>query len=774
MTGFSIDKRNAVLFFPFHLVLDDQSRIVSAGRCIDKCAKQLSGHPLTGKSLSHIFFSESSLPLEFEPLAKMEGKMIKLILNSPAPIQFRYIIMHSEGNQLILSGQPVLRSMRQLLDMGLEFSDFPPADSTVMNLFSIQAKESALNDAIRIRKSLEKQIRERTKELQIAVRKAKAASRAKSLFLANMSHEIRTPMNSVIGYLNLALDDPALERATRNYLKTSEKSAKALLRIINDILDVSKLDAGRLSLEEHPFMLADLLKNILDSFDIKIKEKGLSLTHELSPALPACCQGDPDRLRQVLVNLIGNAVKFTSQGGIHLKVRPLGNDMLKFTVEDTGIGIDKDKISTIFEPFSQADISTTRRFGGTGLGISICRQITALMKGNLWVDRRKSPGATFHFTARLPGVACPELKAHDGLIENRAATGRQFSILFAEDIEENAILIKLRLEQQGHTVYHVWNGNEAVKVFKTQTFDLILMDVHMPRMDGLEASQKIRQMEKCSPVAVQIPIIALTASVLKEEQQQCLDAGMNGVVEKPVRFKKLFSLMETLVPKGRGKSRVKFESKQSVSAEQLKRLTGIDLNRAMQIWQDREVYNNALKGFSLKFGNICPEIRRALANNPKEALNILHSLKGVAGNLHITDVAQAAQKTERALMTGVTEHAMACLQDLEKKINLAQNAILQIVTDPHHITRNSSREGACQTKLTHLVETLKNEFRTGRLNEDTSLELVCFCKGRVPETFLDNFTKAVQNFDFTEAEEYLKQIVGELDRTEIDPGPEGT
>lgn len=551
MIELKIDKQNAELFFPFHVVLDSQSRVVSAGRCINKCAVKRSGKSLHGAFLSTIFSPESAILLEFNALIKMEGQVINLVLGSSNPIQFKYVVMRSGTDHLLLSGQPILRSIEQILELGLEFNDFPPADPTVMTLFSLQAKESALTDADRIRKNLEEQVLERTKELQIAVSKAQAANRAKSIFLANMSHEIRTPMNSVIGYLNLALDDSLLKATTREYLKTSVKSAQALLRIINDILDVSKLDAGKLVLETEPLDLANLVKEIQNIFNVKIKEKGLYLTCDMAPNLPLCRKGDQVRLRQVLVNLIANAVKFTSQGGVRLIVRQAGKTHLQFTVEDTGIGIAEDKLSTIFEPFSQADAGTTRRFGGTGLGISICRQITALMGGCIWVDSREGVGSSFHFTARLPQVECTEITGQydfsKPVVRPTFQAGRRFAILLAEDIEENVALIKIRLEQQGHSVVHAWNGHEALQALKNESFDLILMDIHMPLMDGLEASKRIRAQEKDEPG---IPIIALTASVLHEERQQCLDAGMNDIVEKPIRFKTLFTVMDTLIPDG--------------------------------------------------------------------------------------------------------------------------------------------------------------------------------------------------------------------------------
>lgn len=613
-------------------------------------------------------------------------------------------------------------------------------------------------------------------DLKEAKASAENASRVKSVFLANMSHEIRTPMNSVIGYLNLALDDQRLDPSTSNYLKTSAKSARTLLRIIDDVLDISKLDAGKLVLEKVPFKLRELVKDVLETFDLRVKEKGLYLTQSIDPDLPACCQGDPERLRQVLVNLLGNAVKFTNRGGIHLIVQQEGTSHLKFTIKDTGVGVARDKMKTIFEPFSQADITTTRKFGGTGLGISICRQITALMDGRIWVDSVENSGSAFHFTARLPRIECSENLGHDDRLKNRPQSTspyqRKFSVLLAEDIEENATLIRIRLEQQGHTVVHVWNGQEAIKLFENNDFDLILMDIHMPRMDGMEACRQIRKMEGNSVVETGIPILALTASVMKEEQQQCLDAGMDGIVEKPIRFGTLFSAMDAVVLKNRNgiQGAKKGDAKRGMRFSPKEEPAGIDLQLAIKTWQDRGEYYKALTGFTSKFGNVCREIELALEYDLKKAAALTHSLKGVAGNLYLKEVVKAVEKVDRDVVRGKTEDARTGLPGLENAMKAALISIKSVVPVQHAPEYGPNPATFLPAEFLQLSHKLKTCFRRGEFDEANLFELIRHCDNRVPSDLLEEFIQAVHNFDFSEAEKYLEQMTTELGLRNRDSG----
>lgn len=549
-----------------------------------------------------------------------------------------------------------------------------------------------------------RRIEETSSALVDAKSQAEAANRAKSLFLANMSHEVRTPLNGVVGILKLMQVTPLDEQQLR-YVDTAILASDTLLSVINDILDFSKIEAGRLELESMDFSLRDLVERLAQMFAGRASQKGIELLVSVHGDLPAYVRGDPTRLAQVLINLVGNAIKFTDTGNIEvrafLEAGDTENVTVRFTVLDTGIGISEEQKTRLFQAFSQGDASTTRRFGGTGLGLAICKNIVDLMGGSIGVESAPGEGSTFWFTVKLgvredatdpresgPNEALPAVAGSDPgpeggrpaeLPRGIEAPARRGRILLAEDNDINQVLALEILRIAGHECDCVGNGREAVAAFQAGHFDLVLMDCQMPEMDGYDATRAIRAWESAHSPETQsrrTPIIALTAYALSGDRKACLESGMDDYLSKPLDPAVLVALIDLWL--NRPGPAPSPECGASSCAPPRKADNEVVGYNALV---DRCIGNVPLAQrlvakFRTQVVTDLNALRDAIASGDKD-MTVFHAhrIKGAAANLSAEGVRSAAEEVESLARSGDVSGMAKIFDSLESEINLIRKYV---------------------------------------------------------------------------------------------------
>jgi len=540
----------------------------------------------------------------------------------------------------------------------------------------------------RHRDHLEELIAERTQELTIARDQADKASRSKSSFLSNVSHEIRTPLNAIMGMTYLALTNES-NPVQRNYLQKVDSAARGLLGIVNDILDLSKIEANKLDFEFVPFLLDDVIFHLADLAAIKAQEKGLEMRFQIDPDTPTAFLGDEMRLGQILLNLFNNAVKFTDRGEITLSVhcieRSAIDAVLRFDVKDTGIGMTPEQSARLFTPFEQADASTTRKFGGTGLGLSICKKLIGLMGGDIRVETQMGVGSCFTFALRLALQAAQPPRQLSPIDGNQNARHQRHDhsdaiahiagacVLLVEDNDINQELAVDILTSVGVNVDVANHGAEAVAMIGKKPYDAVLMDCQMPVMDGYAATLEIRKDARFAT----LPILAMSANAMTGDREKCLAVGMNDHIAKPVDIAQLFKMLAQWI-KPRELRVAAIDAPRSVpvtavsaTAEQPAELRGVQLRGVdvaaalKRLNGNAVVYRKLLKMFHDSEADAIERIQGAWNKGERqEAQRIAHTVKSLAGNIGANRLFAAAEQLERAIRQGDDTHVEKRLEQM--------------------------------------------------------------------------------------------------------------
>lgn len=646
---------------------------------------------------------------------------------------------------------------------------------------------------------INKQLQIEAEERKLAVIKAENANIAKSSFLANMSHEIRTPLNAIIGFADM-LAEANLDKKYWGYVNSIAISGRSLLNLINDILDFSKIEAGKLDLEKIEFELVELIRDVYKICSGKIFEKGLDLHVLMNPDVNLKLIGDPGRLRQILINLVGNAIKFTNKGRIAIvstiEDETKNHTRIHFEVEDEGVGIPKDKIDAIFSAFIQADNSTTRTFGGSGLGLTISNQLVKMMGGEkINVESMEGKGSRFFFSLSFEkGSAIKEIE-NERICKITEKT-KKYKILVVEDNQQNIRFATALFTDRGHTIVIAENGKLGVDAVKRENFDVILMDVQMPVMDGLEATRKIRAS------GYHTPIIAMTASAMKDDREKCFASGMNGFVSKPLKIKEIDQILRGVIEKNEAElSGKKHQSKElgiwedagiiffaPNSAEALNKKTIRSLKPVINIEEaldrlegNKELYYMLLCEFLKGCNNAIPEIRGAFSSKDmKLAYRLVHTLKGAAANIYANGLVDASHNLSMAIKQKTMEQVDFLIGNLQTTLTLTLEAVrkeINALGEGTVMEEDSSYSSkgipSGRAELNKSIE--KSEIKSmlfelvGFLNESDILgaeKYIAIIQACLKDSGIDNEIKLlesnIKDFDFEAAKKNIANIAAAI------------